>query len=329
MPPKPIKRPDGTLQRSALSMPPASVGLKPMVHTGLRLTPGRSYVLGGSLGRIFVESRLSLSPEAAVYAIRSPKGGLQALKIFDLSRTPRAAVSRAYTLQRRCRGPAVVAAVGLQVRGRFAYWLMERPRGLSLETYLSQQHSRGEQVPLRLMLLQFAQMAAAAALCHARNVVHRDLKLSNFIVALQTPADPKLTDFALAHDLHQPMGPGAGTITHMAPELLRGAPSRSTSDVWALGISLFTMVVGLEPHYADDEALVAASILADQPNFTAEDLALFVAAQRPPEAVVAGIVALYEAATQLDAEARPQAYTLVLQAQRLAALLPVPTLTAW
>jgi len=286
-----------------------------------RLTVGRSHALGGALGRVFVEERLATGAAGPIFGIRGPQGfGPLALKVFDLRHTPRRAISLAFALQRRCSGPLVIAAQMLHMDRDRAYWAMERALGPSLEAYLCAQAAAQRQVPLPKLLQAFVAMAQAVAHCHSRRVVHRDIKPDNFLLTASDLSGLKLADFGLAIDL--PKAQSVGTTLYMAPEALRGAPAHGAVDVYALGICLYRMVVGLEPHYDDDEALCAAQILAQQPSYTVGDLRLALRARRAPQAAIEAVVALYQAATHLDARRRPAAAQMARAAQRLLDGLP-------
>jgi serine/threonine-protein kinase len=99
------------------------------------------------------------------------------------------------------------------------------------------------------------QIADAVAHAHARRIVHRDLKSANVMVTPDGCA--KVLDFGLAiravetaidaatetrHDANV-----AGTLAYMAPELLKGSPADSRTDVWALGVVLYEMATGHRP----------------------------------------------------------------------------------
>ncbi|KAI8470348.1 MAG: kinase-like domain-containing protein [Monoraphidium minutum] len=92
--------------------------------------------------------------------------------------------------------------------------------------------------------------ACALAHLHALGVVHGDVKADN--VLLKTDAtrrlgfSPKLADFGLAKVLAEGGAPpnldGAGTLTHLAPEMLAaGAPVTPAVDAYAFGIMLWEL----------------------------------------------------------------------------------------
>jgi serine/threonine-protein kinase len=90
-----------------------------------------------------------------------------------------------------------------------------------------------------------ADVAAALAAAHARDLVHRDVKPRNVML---TPAGVKVLDFGIAAlsgqnslDTH---GRLWGTPAHLAPEQLRGEPTYPAADVYALGLLLFECLTG-------------------------------------------------------------------------------------
>ena len=118
-----------------------------------------------------------------------------------------------------------------------------------------------------------AQIADALDHAHRRGIVHRDLKGSNVVV---TPdGNVKVLDFGLARRL----SPGdvgaaaavltnasvAGTLTHIAPEVLRGGPIDARMDIWAVGVVLYEMASGRVPFAGDTPFATASAILETEP----------------------------------------------------------------
>src|SRR5690606_10865703 len=102
---------------------------------------------------------------------------------------------------------------------------------------------------LRLMI----EVCPAVDAAHRSLVVHRDLKPSNILVTAE--GRPKLLDFGLAKLLEEELDPHltrsevrALTPAYAAPEQVLGEPVTTATDVWALGVVLFELVVGRLPH---------------------------------------------------------------------------------
>jgi len=102
-----------------------------------------------------------------------------------------------------------------------------------------------------------SQMFKGVACVHTHGVVHRDVKPDNFLWS--GPEDTvKLCDFGLA-EVVRTGGRGAsgqfGTAPFMSPEMIWGGSYGTLSDVWSLGVSLYTFVIGQFP-YVPEKACV-------------------------------------------------------------------------
>lgn len=122
-------------------------------------------------------------------------------------------------------------------------------------------------VPLATRLELVAQTAVALGSAHSVGVLHKDIKPSNILVSEVAGKDKpriSLTDFGIglitdpaalaargitAAGLTQTLissstpSSGAGTHMYMAPEIIEGRPATTLSDVYALGVLLYQIVV--------------------------------------------------------------------------------------
>jgi serine/threonine-protein kinase len=115
-------------------------------------------------------------------------------------------------------------------------------------------------------------VCSALRAAHAAGIVHRDVKASNiFLSRTGDAAGIKLLDFGIAK-LTDPGHRGAGlttfghplgTPTAMAPEQLLGEQLDERVDVYALGVLLHRMLVGVLPFRADDALELARQHLED------------------------------------------------------------------
>ena len=104
-----------------------------------------------------------------------------------------------------------------------------------------------------------AALAEAMHLAHSRNLVHRDLKPGNVLLAgaAGTPVGqchPKVTDFGLVRQLDADSGQTCdgvvmGTPSYMAPEQAEGRARSAgpATDVYALGAILYECLTGRPP----------------------------------------------------------------------------------
>ena len=178
------------------------------------------------------------------------------------------------------------------------------------------------------------EIAAALAHAHAHDVVHRDVKPDN--VWLAADGGAALGDFGIAHQLGLERltaeGIVVGTVRYLSPEQIRGEQIGPSSDLYALGVTLYELVAGRPPFEAGDATFVLTQHLTATPeppsHFAPElpaaleqlILALLAkdAAQRPPSAgdVVAALAQiergiLPDADPVPPAAARPDARRLV------------------
>jgi len=104
-------------------------------------------------------------------------------------------------------------------------------------------------LPLVEALRVAVEVARALSHAHARGIVHRDLSAGN--VFLCDDGHVKLLDLGMAQAFGRRKVDG-GTPAYMAPEQWRGAPEDERTDVFALGVMLYRMLVG-EPPFPDDD----------------------------------------------------------------------------
>ncbi|MHC4409386.1 MAG: serine/threonine-protein kinase, partial [Planctomycetota bacterium] len=91
------------------------------------------------------------------------------------------------------------------------------------------------------------QAALGLAAAHRKNLIHRDIKPQNLVI--EPDGMLKIVDFGLAAEAEGAFAGGKlGTPHYMSPEQCRGELAETASDVYALGITLFHMLVGHAPY---------------------------------------------------------------------------------
>jgi serine/threonine-protein kinase len=98
----------------------------------------------------------------------------------------------------------------------------------------------------------FLQVLAAVSHAHGKLILHRDLKPTNILVSAEGRV--KLLDFGIAKLLHDEGAAAAAELTqraftpeYAAPEQVQGAEATMATDVYALGVLLWVLLVGEHP----------------------------------------------------------------------------------
>ncbi|PKU43150.1 pas domain-containing serine threonine-protein hypothetical protein [Limosa lapponica baueri] len=151
--------------------------------------------------------------------------------------------------------PSIIKVLDVFENAHFFQLVMEKHgSGLDLFTFIDSQPNLDE--PLASYI--FRQLVSAVGYLHCRNILHRDIKDENIVIAEDFTI--KLVDFGSAAYLE----PGklfytfCGTIEYCSPEVLSGKPYQGPElEMWSLGVTLYTLVFGENPFCELEEATAA------------------------------------------------------------------------
>ncbi len=221
---------------------PGQPTLDPQRTLGLNSVVGHyrieAQVGAGSYGTVFRATDLTLERNVALKILRSD-GSAQ---LGDLLAEARAAA--ALNHPNVCTIHAVESQEGLPMI------VMEYLDGQPLSKLLE-----SGPLPPAVAAAIGAQIARGMAAAHAQGIVHGDLKPANIMV--KPAATAKIMDFGTARrkwldpSAAQTLAAGdraaqslSGTPAYMSPEQIRGGPASPASDVFALGLILYEMLIG-------------------------------------------------------------------------------------
>ena len=146
------------------------------------------------------------------------------------------------------------------------YFTMDYVEGVDLRAYVDE-HELSRREICELMI----KICEAVHYAHERGVIHRDLKPGNIMV--EKGGRARILDFGLSHVTQQAgakvsaltvTGDVMGTPRYMSPEQAAGETREidERSDVYALGIILYELCVGVLPYNVDHaQGLMALQIL--------------------------------------------------------------------
>lgn len=153
--------------------------------------------------------------------------------------------------------PNIVTVYQLGEDGMVAYIAMEKLEGESLSSILK---ARGR-IPANEAAQMLRGVIDALSYAAEKSVIHRDIKPANLMVL--SDGTIKVLDFGLAKRLDSD-DPGltgtnchVGTPLYMSPEQASGEPCDHRTDIYALGITLYHMVVGHPPFQAASPVAIA------------------------------------------------------------------------
>jgi serine/threonine-protein kinase len=214
---------------------------------------------------------------------------------------------REVKLARRVTHPNVARTYDLGRDGALRFLTMELVDGEPLS------NARGRALPLPDALRITQEIARGLSAAHAAGVVHRDLKPGNVMIA-RDGGRVVLTDFGIARTAHATLDDQnqttttlVGTPAYMAPEQFEGTVADEKSDLYALGLILFELLIGEPPVSASAVYAIAAARLAGTiPDLRGRDASI-------PDPV-AGLVVDLLARRRED---RPSATDVVERLERL------------
>lgn len=194
----------------------------------------------GGMGVVFEAEDTALGRQVALKLIQTVGAPAEATQAFLLEARAIARLSH----------PNVVMIYDIGVMDLQHYITMELVTGNSLHEHVEAKDGLGLGESLRI----FVEIARGLQVAHDAGIVHRDVKPGNIL--LTDKGAVKIVDFGLAKlaaggedgESGKTIFRMSGTPGFMAPEQIDGEESLPRVDIYALGVTLFTMIAGKPPH---------------------------------------------------------------------------------
>jgi|HubBroStandDraft_1064217.scaffolds.fasta_scaffold00701_6 serine/threonine protein kinase len=228
---------------------------------------------GGRFGRYEILSELGRGAMGVVYKARDPRiNRVVAVKTISLTGQPpeeeleyRGRFFREAEAAGRLSHPGIVTVfdAGEEPETHSPYIVMEFVGGQSLDNLLSRNDHK---LPVETALQLTRELAEALDCAHGQGVIHRDLKPANIL--LTEDGHPKIADFGVAklNLANQTLaGRALGTPAYMSPEQLNGEAVDGRSDLFSLGVVLYTMVTGHRPFQGNSAVTVSFKVVNRDP----------------------------------------------------------------
>ncbi|MBK7579448.1 MAG: protein kinase [Myxococcales bacterium] len=230
----------------------------------------------GGMGSVWLARNLTLDADVCVKLIRresaTPKASARLLQ------EARAAA--------RLNHPSIVRVFDFgETEHRDPFIVMEVLRGDSLRRLME----RKARLPAANAVATLLPVASALAEAHSKGVVHRDLKPENIVLVTDESGAviPKVVDFGIAKVRRDDLARGLtqdgsvlGSPEYMSPEQAQGRSDvDGRTDVWAVSVILYELVVGQLPFVGDNYNALLWAIQQGEPaptlNFAAGDQELW------------------------------------------------------
>src|ERR1700684_1441582 len=224
-------------------------------------------------GRYEILAELGRGAMGVVYKARDPKiNRVVAVKTFLLASQStedeqdyRERFFREAEAAGRLSHPGIVTVFDVreEAETRRPYIVMEFVAGPSLAKRLA---GDKQQLPLGTSLQLAIELAEALDCAHGQGVVHRDLKPANILLTEEGHA--KIADFGVAKlnlANHTLAGRALGTPAYMSPEQLNGEDVDGRSDLFSLGVLLYTIVTGYRPFQGNSAITVSYKVVNRDP----------------------------------------------------------------
>ncbi len=151
----------------------------------------------------------------------------------------------------------IIRVYDIEERFKTVFIIMEYLQGEPLRDLLK----RLKKIPWKLAVDFLIQICSGLSYAHSRGIIHRDINPANIFV--QPDDRLKIFDFGIACPAGTEDYLLGGAFPYLAPELFDGEPGDELSDLYALGITAYEILVGQRP-YPEESAGALMKLHRDQ-----------------------------------------------------------------
>ncbi len=149
--------------------------------------------------------------------------------------------------------PNIVSIFDVGEENGMYYIVMELIDGITLKKYIEDKGKLTVKEAVGITL----QIANGLDAAHRNNIIHRDIKPQNILIARDGTA--KVTDFGIAKaaSSNTITANAMGSVHYISPEQARGGYSDEKSDIYSLGVTMYEMLSGTLPFTGESAVAIA------------------------------------------------------------------------
>jgi calcium-dependent protein kinase len=224
---------------------------------------------------IVKSKRLGKGSYGSVYMCKHKKTGDNfAVKIINVTRINSHSLRKLHleiAIMKALDHPNIIKLRGVFFGRRTVSLVMDLCQGGELFDHLTgnSQNKRGFQESYAARLLKY--MISAVSYLHSQGIMHRDLKLENFLFQTKEASSPLcLIDFGLSkhYCAHETMHQVVGSAYYTAPEVLQGTYDYRC-DIWSLGVVAYMLLCGSPPFNGANSDAIHHQIQKQEPDLSA------------------------------------------------------------
>lgn len=243
--------------------------------TGKDIIAGGTIILGkyeivnllgqGGMGQVYLAQDLQLKRLVAIKTLSSEN---------DYTEEHKARFLREAQMASSINHPNVLTVYEVGSEDNRPFLVMEYVEGHTLRELL-----KNNQIDMPLAINLAIQLAQGLQAIHQLGVIHRDLKLDNFI--LRKDGYLKILDFGLAKNTNEiqtnnkfetRVGIVLGTPRYMSPEQARGRELDARSDIFSFGTVLYELLTQRLAFDDEDDMQAIYQVVFHQPEPISEDI---------------------------------------------------------
>jgi serine/threonine protein kinase/ABC-type branched-subunit amino acid transport system substrate-binding protein len=231
-----------------------------------------SMLADGGMSRVYLAEQLSLARKVVVKMLLPSFHDEDFIQLF----------LREARICSQLNHPNIVSVLDFgSTEDGLVFLILEYLEGASLADIVGQQKG----LTLANIVWLMEPLCSAINAAHQHNVVHRDLKPGNVMVATLSGNDTtvKVVDFGISKPMHEEnlkhtqLGTVMGTPGYLAPEQIRGANINHLADIYGIGAILHFMITGEAPYRGASREIIMSKQMRELPpplsSYTLKDTA--------------------------------------------------------